>query len=69
MSAQVNRVIFGRFAECLLIFDSGGIADPKPLLGAMWGRLRVGKDFFTPAGLAGAAMCSAFERGSRDRWP
>src|SRR5208282_5098446 len=25
--------------------------------------------FFTGAGLVGAAMCSAFERGSRDRWP
>jgi hypothetical protein len=25
--------------------------------------------FFTSAGLVGAAMCSAFERGSRDRWP
>ena len=25
--------------------------------------------FFTSAALVGAAMCSAFQRGSRDRWP
>jgi hypothetical protein len=25
--------------------------------------------FFTIAGLVGAAMCSAFLRGSHDRWP
>ena len=27
------------------------------------------RDFFTSAALVGAAMCSAFQRGSRDRWP
>jgi hypothetical protein len=27
------------------------------------------RTFFTSAALVGAAMCSAFERGSRDRWP
>ena len=31
--------------------------------------LRVGKDFLTSAVLVGAAMCSAFECGSQDRWP
>ena len=36
---------------------------------AMCGRLRVGKSFFHVAGLVGAAMCSAFECGSHDRWP
>ena len=35
----------------------------------MCGRLRVSKGFFTNAALVGAAMCSAFERGTRDRWP
>ena len=38
-------------------------------LRAMCGRLRVGKDFLHVAGLVGAAMCSAFECGSHDRWP
>jgi hypothetical protein len=27
------------------------------------------RDFFTSAGLVGAAMCSAYECGSHDRWP
>ena len=27
------------------------------------------RDFFTYAALVGAAMCSAFECGSHDRWP
>jgi hypothetical protein len=36
---------------------------------AMCGRLRVGKDFLHIADLVGAAMCSAFECGSHDRWP
>ena len=36
---------------------------------AMCGRLRVGKGFLTSAALVGAAMCSAFECGSHDRWP
>jgi hypothetical protein len=27
------------------------------------------RGFFTCAGLVGAAMCSAFECGSHDRWP
>jgi hypothetical protein len=33
------------------------------------GRLRVGKNFFTLAELVGAPVCSAFQRGSHDRWP
>jgi len=36
---------------------------------AMCGRLLVGKDNLHVAGLVGAAMCSAFECGSHDRWP
>ena len=36
---------------------------------AMCGRLRVGKKNLHVAGLVGAAMCSAFECGSHDRWP
>ena len=36
---------------------------------AMCGRLRVGKENLHVAGLVGAAMCSAFECGSHDRWP
>jgi hypothetical protein len=36
--------------------------------GAMCGRLRVGKENLHVAGLVGAAMCSTFQRGSRDRW-
>jgi hypothetical protein len=36
----------------------------------MCGRLRVGKNFLHyAAALVGAAMCSAFKRGSHDRWP
>jgi hypothetical protein len=31
--------------------------------------LRVGKSFFTFAELVGAAMCSAFKRGTQGRWP
>jgi hypothetical protein len=27
------------------------------------------RTFFTNAALVGAAMCSAYECGSRDRWP
>jgi hypothetical protein len=38
-------------------------------LWAMCGRLRVGKENLHVAGLVGAAMCSAFECGSHDRWP
>jgi hypothetical protein len=36
-------------------------------LSAMCGRLRVGKENLHVALLVGAAMCSAFERGSHDR--
>ena len=36
---------------------------------AMCGRLQVGKENLHVAGLVGAAMCSAFECGSHDRWP
>jgi hypothetical protein len=37
---------------------------------SMCGRLRVGKNFLHyAAALVGAAMCSAFKRGSHDRWP
>src|SRR5271156_5066991 len=42
--------------------------DQRPLR-VMCGRLRVGKAFLTSAALVGAAMCSAFECGSHDRWP
>ena len=38
-------------------------------LWAMCGRLPVGKENLHVAGLVGAAMCSAFECGSHDRWP
>ena len=38
-------------------------------LSAMCGRLQVGKENLHVAGLVGAAMCSAFECGSHDRWP
>ena len=38
-------------------------------LWAMCGRLQVGKENLHVAGLVGAAMCSAFECGSHDRWP
>ena len=38
-------------------------------LRAMCGRLQVGKENLHVAGLVGAAMCSAFECGSHDRWP
>ena len=41
----------------------------EPPVWAMCGRLRVGKDNLHVAGLVGAAMCSAFECGSHDRWP
>jgi hypothetical protein len=37
--------------------------------GSMCGRLQVGKENLHVAGLVGAAMCSAFECGSHDRWP
>jgi hypothetical protein len=37
--------------------------------GAMCGRLQVGKENLHVAGFVGAAMCSAFECGSHDRWP
>ena len=30
---------------------------------------KLARTFFTCAALVGAAMCSAFERGSHDRWP
>ena len=36
---------------------------------AMCGRLRVGKENSSRRSLVGAAMCSAFECGSHDRWP
>src|SRR3977135_2480277 len=42
---------------------------PACPVGAMCGRLRIGKDFLHAAGLVGAAMCSAFKWGSHDRWP
>jgi hypothetical protein len=50
------------------------IADQIPrrsdlTLRAMCGRLQVGKENLHVAGLVGAAMCSAFECGSHDRWP
>jgi hypothetical protein len=49
---------------------SGEIVNgPQNASCAMCGRLRVGKKNLHVAGLVGAAMCSAFERGSRDRWP
>jgi hypothetical protein len=38
-------------------------------MGHMCGRLQVGKENLHVAGLVGAAMCSAFECGSHDRWP
>src|SRR5262245_23067447 len=38
-------------------------------LRAMCGRLRVGKKNLHVAALVGAAMCSAFECGTHDRWP
>ena len=41
----------------------------EPTLRAMCGRLQVGKENLHVAGLVGAAMCSAFECGSHDRWP
>jgi hypothetical protein len=37
--------------------------------GPMCGRLRVGKENLHFAALVGAAMCSAFLRGTHDRWP
>ncbi|MGA8963063.1 MAG: hypothetical protein WB525_01105, partial [Pseudolabrys sp.] len=59
--------------------DSLKALDPKrpireadiaaPPLSAMCGRLRVGKENLHVAGLVGAAMCSASECGSHDRWP
>jgi hypothetical protein len=39
------------------------------LLGAMCGRLRVGKENLHVASLVGATMCSACLCGSHDRWP
>ncbi len=39
------------------------------VVGAMCGRLRVGKRNLHVAGLVGAAMCSACRCGSHDRWP
>ena len=38
-------------------------------LRAMCGRLRVGKRNLHFAAMVGAAMCSAFLRGTHDRWP
>src|SRR5262245_6079858 len=38
-------------------------------LWVMCGRLRVGKKNLHAAALVGAAMCSAFECGTHDRWP
>jgi hypothetical protein len=35
----------------------------------MCGRLRVGKKKPHFAAMVGAAMCSAFLRGTHDRWP
>jgi hypothetical protein len=35
----------------------------------MCGRLRVGKKNLHVAALVGAAMCSAFDCGTQDRWP
>jgi hypothetical protein len=42
---------------------------PSVRLRAMCGRLRVGKKNLHLAALVGAAMCSAFVRGTHDRWP
>jgi hypothetical protein len=50
--------------------NNGPIAAPqRTSKRAMCGRLRVGKENLHVAGLVGAAMCSAFECGSHDRWP
>jgi len=53
----------------LQIVKSGLQRTAGPYRSAMCGRLRVGKSFFTFAALVGAAMCSAFKRGTRGRWP
>lgn len=45
--------------------DSDAIADLTR--GPSW--LRVGKGNLHAAALVGAAMCSAFECGTHDRWP
>jgi hypothetical protein len=42
---------------------------PVGPVGAMCGRLRVGKKNLHFAALVGAAMCSAYSRGTHDRWP
>ena len=55
---------------CPLYPDSDRIAASQQLtLWAMCGRLRVGKSNHHVAAMVGAAMCSAFECGSHDRWP
>jgi hypothetical protein len=46
-----------------------GVAEQQTSLGAMCGRLRVGKKNLHFAALVGAAMCSACLRGTHDRWP
>ena len=54
------------FAQCPLYPHLLSFGCP---LSAMCGRLRVGKENLHVAALVGAAMCSAFECGSHDRWP
>jgi hypothetical protein len=53
----------------LLRFRTNPCAAANRRLGPMCGRLRVDKENLHVAGLVGAAMCSAFECGSHDRWP
>ena len=61
-------------------FDVGGTSAIAPIATKMSRRderrkgpcvdgSELARTFFTSAALVGAAMCSAFERGSRDRWP
>ena len=70
-TAWVNRVV-SSVREGLLLYPQlqtycGVAANRRE--GAMCGRLRVGKEKLHVAGLVGAAMCSAYQCGSHDRWP
>jgi hypothetical protein len=68
MAPSIGR-IQKRKTNLLQIIIFGLQRAAGPYRWAMCGRLRVGKGNLHVAGLVGAAMCSASECGSHDRWP
>jgi hypothetical protein len=68
---QVNRIVSSmhRAGPLYPPIADVSLRRSEPPLRAMCGRLQVGKENLHVAGLVGAAMCSAFECGSHDRWP